>query len=180
MHSKNNNNKSHNFLQGLRPFSSSIPKTLKKHLKKGGYNYSNIVDNWTKMMGKKISDSCYPLTIKMNKDMKNGILLLNVTHGKVKTRGYLFNKIAYISDCNNIPLKTLLKLKNLNVLIIDCFRFEKHVTHLDLYSAIKLIKEINPKKAILTNMHVDLDYVKLRNILPANITPAFDGLSFNF
>ena len=54
MHSKNNNNKSQNFIQGLRPFSSSIPKTLKKHLKKGGYNYSNIVDNWTKIVSKKI------------------------------------------------------------------------------------------------------------------------------
>jgi hypothetical protein len=48
-------------MQGLRPFSSSIPKTLKKHLRKGGYNYSNIVDNWTKMVSKKISDACYPL-----------------------------------------------------------------------------------------------------------------------
>ena len=81
MHNKDNN-KSKNFIQGLRPFSSSIPKTLKKHLKKGGYNYSNIVDNWTKMMDKKISDSCYPLTIKMGKEMKDGTLVLNVLHGK--------------------------------------------------------------------------------------------------
>ena len=82
MHSKNNSNKSQNFIQGLRPFSSSIPKTLKKHLKKGGYNYSNIVDNWTKIVSKKISDACYPVTIKMGKDMRNGILVLNVLHGK--------------------------------------------------------------------------------------------------
>ena len=82
MHSKNNNNKSQNFIQGLRPFSSSIPKTLKKHLKKGGYNYSNIVDNWTKMVNKKISDACYPITIKMNKEMRDGTLVLNVLHGK--------------------------------------------------------------------------------------------------
>ena len=81
MHNKNNN-KSHTFIQGLRPFSSSIPKTLKKHLKKGGYNYSNIIDNWTKMVTKKISDACYPIKIKMGKDMKNGILILNVAHGK--------------------------------------------------------------------------------------------------
>ena len=81
MHSKNNN-KSQNFIQGLRPFSSSIPKTLKKHLKKGGYNYSNIVDNWTKMVSKKISDACYPITVKMGKEMRNGTLVLNVLHGK--------------------------------------------------------------------------------------------------
>jgi len=82
MHNKNNNNKSLNFIQGLRPFSSSIPKTLKKHLKKGGYNYSNIVDNWTKMVNKKISDACYPNTVKMGKEMRDGTLVLNVLHGK--------------------------------------------------------------------------------------------------
>ena len=81
MHSKDNS-KLNNFIQGLRPFSNSIPKTLKKHLKKGGYNYSNIVDNWTKMVSKKISDCCYPITVKMGKEMRNGTLVLNVLHGK--------------------------------------------------------------------------------------------------
>ena len=81
MHSKNNN-KTLTFIQGLKPFSSSIPKTLKKHLRKGGYNYSNIVDNWTKMVSKKISDACYPITVKMGKEMKDGTLVLNVIHGK--------------------------------------------------------------------------------------------------
>ena len=76
------NNKSGKFIQGLRPFSSSIPKTLKKYLKKGGYNYSNIVDNWTKMVSKKISDSCYPISIRMGKEMRDGTLILNVVHGK--------------------------------------------------------------------------------------------------
>ena len=81
MHSKNNN-KSQTFIQGLRPFSSSIPKTLRKHLKRGGYNYSHIVDNWTRIVHKKISDACYPVTIKMGKEMKDGTLVLNVVHGK--------------------------------------------------------------------------------------------------
>ena len=81
MHSKNNN-KTLTFIQGLRPFSSSIPKTLKRHLRKGGYNYSNIVDNWTKMVSQKISDACYPITVKMGKKMSNGTLVLNVIHGK--------------------------------------------------------------------------------------------------
>ena len=81
MHNKNNN-KTNTFIQGLRPFANSLPKTLKKHLRKGGYNYSNIVDNWTKMVSKKISDSCYPITVKMGKKMRDGTLVLNVTHGK--------------------------------------------------------------------------------------------------
>jgi len=82
MHNKKNNiNKTRNFLHGLRPFSSSIPQGLKKILKKSGYNYSNIVENWKKMVGKEISDSCYPSTIKMKKNMSNGTLVLNVIHG---------------------------------------------------------------------------------------------------
>ena len=51
-------------------------------MKKGGYNYSNIIDNWTQMVSKKISDACYPITVKMGKEMKNGTLILNVIHGK--------------------------------------------------------------------------------------------------
>ena len=77
-----NNNNTQTFLKGLRPFSSSIPKPLKKHLRKGGYNYSNIVDNWTKMVSKKISDVCYPMNVKMGKEMRDGTLILNVIHGK--------------------------------------------------------------------------------------------------
>jgi len=92
MHKKNNN-KSQTFIQGLRPFSSSIPKILKKHLKKGGYNYSNIVDNWTQIVSKKISDSSYPITVKMKKEMKDGTLVLNVIHGKEIEIEYNKNEI---------------------------------------------------------------------------------------
>ena len=98
MHNKNNN-KSQTFIQGLRPFSSSIPKTLKKHLRKGGYNYSSIVDNWTNMVSKKISDSCYPHYIKMGKEMKNGTLVLNVIHGREIEIEY--NKKVIIDKINS-------------------------------------------------------------------------------
>ena len=113
MHNKNNN-KSSTFMQGLRPFSNSIPKTLKKHLKKNGYNYSNIVDNWTRMVSKKISDACYPVTVKMGKEMKDSTLILNVIHGKELEVEYEKNQIIdkinsffgykYIS---NVTLKTV-------------------------------------------------------------------------
>ena len=92
MHNKNNN-KTHTFIQGLRPFASSIPKTLKKYLKKGGYNYSNIIDNWTKMVSKKISNSCYPITVKMGKEMRDGTLVLNVIHGRELEIEYKKNEI---------------------------------------------------------------------------------------
>ena len=92
MHNKNNS-KTHTFIQGLRPFSSSIPKTLKKHLRKSGYNYSNIVDNWTRMVSKKISDACYPITIKIEKGVKDTTLVLNVVHGKEMEIEYAKNEI---------------------------------------------------------------------------------------
>ena len=110
MHNKNNN-KTHTYIQGLRPFSSSIPKTLKKHLRKGGYNYSNIVDNWTKMVSKEISDNCYPLTVKMGKEMKDGTLVLNVIHGKEMDVEYKKNEIIEIK-LSNRKNKTNLKTPN--------------------------------------------------------------------
>ncbi len=82
MHNKKGNiNKSKNFIQGLRPFSSSLPHGLKKILRKGGYNFSSVVDNWTGVVGKDISSYCYPSTIKTTKDMSNGVLIVNVVHG---------------------------------------------------------------------------------------------------
>ncbi len=81
MHKKNNNNKSKNFIQGLRPFATSIPRGLKTVLKKNGYNYSSIIDNWTKMVGKNIASKCYPIKIRLDK-IKNYTLILNVIHGK--------------------------------------------------------------------------------------------------
>ena len=70
-----------NFIQGLRPLSSSIPKGLKKILRKNGYNFSSIVDNWTKMVGKDISNTCYPSRLRAGKESNNGSLVLNVIHG---------------------------------------------------------------------------------------------------
>jgi len=120
MHNKNNN-KTQTFIQGLRPFSSSIPKALKKHLRKGGYNYSNIVDNWTKMVSKNISNSCYPITVKMGKEMKYGTLILNVVHGKELEIEYekknIIDKINsfFGYNCiNNIKLRTVHEQLNIN------------------------------------------------------------------
>ena len=81
MHGKKDSNKSNTFIQGLRPFSRSLPRGLKKLLKKGSYNFSNIVDNWAKVVGKDLSRTCYPSTIKMGKEMNNGTLILSVIHG---------------------------------------------------------------------------------------------------
>ena len=82
MHSKKNyNNKTVFPIQGLRPMSKSLPNGLKTILKKGGYNYSSIINNWSGLVGKQISDVCYPKSIKTGKELKDGVLYLNVFHG---------------------------------------------------------------------------------------------------
>ena len=92
----------------------------------------------------------------------------------------MFDKVAYISDCNKIYSKSMSYLNNLNYLIIDCLRMKKHPSHFNFDDAMNIINYLKPNKTILTNLHIDLDYNKLKNILPRNIIPAHDGYSFNF
>ena len=108
------------------------------------------------------------------------IKAFDVIHGLIKATGFVFNKIAYISDCNKIPKKSLKNLFNLEYLIIDCLRKDKHPSHFNYEDAINLANLVKPKKTILTNLHVDLDYDYLKKKLPTNILPAYDGMSFNF
>ena len=76
-------------------------------------------------------------------------------------------------------LKCLSKIVNLNYLVLDCLKIDKHPSHFNLEEALILINIIKPKKAILTNLHTDLDYFELKKILPKNIIPAYDGLNFS-
>ena len=149
MHKKNNN-KSISFIQGLRPFSSSIPKTLKKHLRKGGYNYSNIVDNWTRMVSKKISDACYPVTVKIGKEMRNGTLVLNVIHGKEVFVEYEKNEI--IDKINSFFGYKL--IKNLTLKIIQDKISDKN----------KILPKIRNLKKIEEKMD-KVDNIQLKNSL---------------
>ena len=114
------------------------------------------------------------------KKIKLSIKSFDVDHGLIKATGYVMEKIGYLSDCNNIKKKNLIYLRNLNYLILDCLKINKHPSHFNLEAALNLIKLTKPKKAILTNLHTDLDYYKLKKSLPKNIIPAYDGLSFNF
>ena len=107
--------------------------------------------------------------------LKLSIKAFDVDHGMIKATGYVIEKIGYISDCNNVPLKNFKYLKNLDYLILDCLKIDKHPSHFNLVSALNLIKLTKPKKSILTNLHVDLDYYSLKKKLPKNIKPAIDG-----
>ena len=105
---------------------------------------------------------------------------LELQHGLIKANGFLFNKIAYLSDCNKIPKKEFNKLKNLDYLIIDCLRKNPHPSHFHYDETLRIAQILKAKKTILTNLHVDLDYLSLKRRLPKNIIPAYDGLNFNF
>ena len=123
--------------------------------------------------------------IKNNFFLKKGnnkikINSFEVQHGLIKATAYVVNKTAYLSDCSYIPDKSKKYLNNLDYLIIDCLRYKYHPGHFNFETAVSLSKELKPKKTILTNLHVELDYNKLKNKLPTNIIPAFDGMNFNF
>ena len=68
-------------IQGIKPVGNSLPSSVKTILKKGGHNYSSILNKWTDLVGKKISSVAYPKSIKSGKDLKNGTLFVNVNHG---------------------------------------------------------------------------------------------------
>ena len=116
------------------------------------------------------------------KSINNKLIIdpFEVTHGMIKANGYIFDNIAYVSDCNKIGKKAISKLMNLDYLIIDCLRRKKHPSHFNYNEAMNFIKIVKPKKTILTNLHIDFDYFKLKKSLPKNIIPAYDGLSFKF
>jgi hypothetical protein len=161
MHSKKrHSNKVQNFIQGLRPFSSTVPYGLKKKLKKGGYNFSEIVDNWTKLVGNTISSACYPCTIKMNSNMKEGTLILNVIHGNEVNIEYCKTEILdkinsfFGYQCiKEIKLKSTREEKNEKKLeqnkktVMKSYKNElNNVKNNDLKNSLKeLIKAFNDK-----------------------------------
>ena len=81
MHHKRNNKESKTYVQGLRSFGNTLPRGIKQILRKNGYNYSEIISKWNLLVGKDISNYCYPKSIKMSRENKNGALVLLVERG---------------------------------------------------------------------------------------------------
>ena len=132
----------------------------------------------------------YPATLKIKsinnkltiKDGYKEILVkpIKVKHGNVNSICYVIgNKLAYISDVSEIFKRDFKYLKNLDYLVLDCLWINNHPSHLSLSESLKLINELNPKKAILTNLSPILDYDYLKKVLPKRVVPAFDGLTIN-
>jgi phosphoribosyl 1,2-cyclic phosphate phosphodiesterase len=103
-------------------------------------------------------------------------LPFEMEHGRGSALGLRFGPVAYLSDVSRLPEKRYGDLADLDVLIIDALRRRPHPTHFNLDDALKLIAELEPARAVLTNMHNDLDYGALTAELPSHIEPAYDGL----
>jgi phosphoribosyl 1,2-cyclic phosphate phosphodiesterase len=69
-------------------------------------------------------------------------------------------------------------LQGLDVWIVDALRWRPHPTHAHVERALDWIAQLKPRRAILTNMHIDLDYQTLKAQLPTGVEPAFDGMRF--
>ena len=97
-------------------------------------------------------------------------------HGDIPALGFRFGDIAYSADLNNMSDEAVAALSGLDLWIVDALRHHPHPSHFSLADALAWIERLKPKRAVLTNMHVDLDYAVLRASLPPNVEPAFDGM----
>lgn len=100
-------------------------------------------------------------------------------HGSIDCVGYRFEDVAYCNDVHFIPKESLDLLKNLDIFIVDCLRFNKHPTHANFDQMMEWVSYLKPKKTILTNLHIDMDYNKLIEILPPEIVPAYDFMKIS-
>lgn len=106
------------------------------------------------------------------------VVTFNQDHGGVRSVGYRFGNVAYSSDVVDLDEAAFEALDGVEVWIVDALRYRPHPTHAHLERALEWIARVRPRRAILTNMHIDLDYDRLRAELPPGVEPAFDGLRF--
>jgi len=100
-----------------------------------------------------------------------------VEHGRIEALGFRIGDVAYLPDVSDIPDKAWPLLAGLELWIVDALRRNPHPTHAHLAKTLEWIEKVSPKRAILTNMHNDLDYAALAAETPDHIHPAFDGLT---
>ena len=105
-----------------------------------------------------------------------GALPILFRHGDIDALGFRFGNLAYTPDVSDIPPESEKLLEGLDVWIIDALRYRRHPSHFTVAEALAWIERLKPRRAILTNLHTDLDYATLERELPPNVSPAFDGL----
>ena len=97
-------------------------------------------------------------------------------HGDIPALGFRFGALAYSCDLNGLPPESERVLTGVDVWIVDALRYTPHPSHFSVDDALSWIERLHPRRAILTNMHVDLDYEVLRVRLPPHVEPAYDGM----
>jgi phosphoribosyl 1,2-cyclic phosphate phosphodiesterase len=100
----------------------------------------------------------------------------NLVHGDIPALGYRIGGAAYTPDVGDIPAASWPFLENLDLWIIDGLRYTPHPSHFSVADALSWIERFKPKRAVITNMHADLDYEVLRQKLPDGVVPAYDGM----
>ena len=103
--------------------------------------------------------------------------VFNQQHGNITSLGFRVGNLAYSCDVSDIPKSSQQHLNDLDVWIIDALRRAPHPSHFSLGETLGWIKKMQPKRAILTNMHIDLDYETVLAETPVHVSPAFDGMT---
>jgi phosphoribosyl 1,2-cyclic phosphate phosphodiesterase len=101
-------------------------------------------------------------------------------HGRVPSLGFRFGPVAYSSDADNLDDAAFAALEGVECWIVDALRKTPHPSHAHLEKTLAWIARVRPKRAILTNMHLDMDYESLKRELPEGVEPAFDGMTLDF
>lgn len=97
-------------------------------------------------------------------------------HGGVNSLGFRFGGVAYTSDAVDLPEESFAMLEGVDVWIVDALQRKPHPTHAHLDLTLEWIARVKPKRAILTNMHLHMDYGTLKKELPEGVEPAYDGM----
>lgn len=103
-------------------------------------------------------------------------LPLDQDHGSMASLGFRIGDFAYCNDVVRLPEASLQRLDGLDTLIVDALRYTPHPTHANVAQALEWIERLRPRRAILSNLHVDLDYERLSRELPDGVEPAYDGM----
>ncbi len=103
-----------------------------------------------------------------------------MVHGDIDALGFRIADVVYAPDVSELPDDAMARLEGLEVLILDALRYTPHPSHFSLSEALAVIERVKPRRAILTNLHTDLDYETLRRELPPGVEPAHDGMSVEF
>ncbi len=100
-----------------------------------------------------------------------------VEHGTIDALGFRIGDLAYLPDVSAIPDDVWPVLDNLAIWIVDALRRDPHPSHSHLAQTLDWIARAKPAQAVITNMHIDLDYATLSAETPDHITPAYDGMT---